>query len=200
MIYGHVHTMKVNTILSRYYHTHLLPRLLEVHHSLLQFYDNLWNELQILYDESIQHYRTIQCPKLQQSIRSTTDTTSTSIPTSNRTLGHNVGLQMIQYTCDHTHETILLFLKLFGGILVVVYHRSLLRFGWYLILNFLGFIYYYNPIRLLFNCLFGRRRRRQLPLKPTSHHPALVTTNGHTSSTMITTEEDLYMDTNGTTK
>ena len=107
----------------------------------------------------------------------------------------NVALQIIQYTCDHTHETILLFLKLVGSILAVVYHRSILHFCYYnMILKKL-----YNPVRLVFVCCwFGPRRR---PSTPTTSViiTTSTTTNGHAAS-IITTEEDLYMDSHETTK
>ena len=197
--------MKAMTMFLQYHHTFLLPRLLNVQHSIKQFYENIRNELHTLYDESIHHYRTIQCPilLLQQPVRSKVITTTAS--NNSATLGHNnnsnnVALQIIQYTCDYTHETILLFLKLVGSILVVLYHRSILHFCFYMILKILKIVYQYNPVRLvLVYGWFGRRRRR--PSTPTTSViiTTTTTTNGHAAS-IITTEEDLYMDSHEMTK
>ena len=191
MTYGHPHTKNMMQLLQNKYDTHVYPKQVAGYHQIFLFVEGI----QTLYDESILHYQTIQCPKLQQSITMPLSSSSSSISNTTHSTktatssSRNVALQMIQYTCTHTHETIILFVKIVGGIVLVVFHQSILRLIWYMARTiFVGIIYTYNPIRLLYLLIFGRRRRPKQP------SPLVVVMNGNHTTT--TTEDDLYMDPN----
>ena len=187
MKYCHAHTSKVISSVSAYSQTYLSPRILQVRHYFLHVYYNIVvHEIVTFYDESMDHYRTMVCPQLQQSLTrpksssSTTSRSSSTTTTPNQNI--NVAVQVVQYTCDHTHETIVLLIKIVLGTLLLIYHQSILRLVWVIGCTILmGVVYHYNPVRLLYRWLFGRRR----------HRPSMaVTMNGNHSAA---SEEDLYI-------
>jgi uncharacterized protein YfkK (UPF0435 family) len=169
--YGQPHVINVNHFIQEKYHRHLHPYVLDLQDSLILFYANILHELQNYLDGMlVQHSN--QCIKLLQSM---------STPNENNNMKKWIPpfvIQSVQYSCDNPNEALNMYMKIVLSILLIVFHRTILRLIWTTSVSILLFVVWtINPIRLLF---FRRRNQRQkrLAMKTTGiYHKHSLTTN-----------------------